>query len=308
MPFFLIEGDITKLKVDAIVNAANSSLLGGGGVDGAIHAAAGPRLLEECMTLHGCKTGDAKVTKGYNLPAKHVIHTVGPVWYGGEEGEEDALRSCYRRALEEADKLGCSTLAFPVISSGVYGYPMADAIRVAESEIANFLSSSDMTVYLVIYNRYSFPLGSEYDSTEPLQETFTVDSCCRCEPLAMPRSLDDILKEKDEGFSDHLFRLIREKGISETECYKKANIDRRLFSKIRSDSSYSPKKTTALAFAFSLHLSTSEAEKLLESAGFSLSRSSELDLIVRYFLDRNEYDIMEVNNTLFRHGEKLIGG
>jgi O-acetyl-ADP-ribose deacetylase len=147
-----IQGDITKLAVDAIVNAANTSLLGGGGVDGAIHRAAGPELLEECRRLNGCKTGEAKITKGYRLLAKHVIHTVGPVWHGGERGEAEKLASCYRRSLELAVEHSLSSIAFPAISTGVYGYPIAEATAIAVGTVREFVKEHPLEVIFCCFS------------------------------------------------------------------------------------------------------------------------------------------------------------
>ena len=333
MPFQLIKGDITKLECDAIVNAANNSLLGGGGVDGAIHTAAGPDLLAECRTLGGCETGDAKITKGYDLPAKYVIHTVGPVYRDGRSGEEALLRSCYRKSLALADAYGCESVAFPMISAGVYGYPWDEALNAATSEILSFLQDHDMTVYLVIYSgklrrekRRDDALLQAY-LREKLERKLRSDSTVWTGKAPKPKAkreetglgmhaLESAVVHNaspgpqwqlDESFSQMLLRKIDESGMTDAECYKKANVDKRLFSKIRSNPAYQPKKATALAFAVALRLSPDETAKLLKTAGFALSDSNLFDVIVKYHIEHGYYDVFRINEVLFDNDQPLLG-
>lgn len=322
MPIEMVRNDITKIEVDAIVNAANSSLLGGGGVDGAIHRAAGAKLLYECRLLGGCKTGEAKITKGYKLHCKHIIHTVGPVWRGGGKGERELLVSCYRSSLELAKKHGCETVAFPLISSGIYGYPKDKALRVAVDTIAEFLSENDMTVYVVIFDKDTFLTGGKLfsDIKEYIDENYVDeqkqydirrgnfirpdDDILYCKAAA---SLEDALGQIDEGFSEMLLRKIDEKQMKDPEVYKRANIDRKLFSKIRGNKSYHPKKQTAAAFAIALELPLDETRELLEKAGYALSHSSKFDIIIEYFISNGNYDIYEINEALFAFDQVLLG-
>lgn len=426
MPLQILRNDITKMRVDAIVNAANSSLLGGGGVDGAIHRAAGPALLEECRAIRaregGCRTGDAKLTGAGRLPCRYVIHTVGPVWQGGRQGEAELLASCYRRSLDLAAEKGCETVAFPLISAGAYGYPKQEALRIAVDTIRAWLQASgpeEMAVSLVVFDKAAFEVSSgQYAAVaayiddhyveahaEPasmavarknralqnlLKGTsrggkkhalFEVGAAPDAEdawdaecaekalspaappppavpgmaggpgkppappaaaaapreaniapqaipaapfapaapqaapaapfapaaPQAAPASLREALRSLDESFAEMLLRKIDERGITDAACYKKANISRKLFSKIRADRLYRPSKPTALAFALSLELRLDETQELLRKAGFALSHSSKFDVIVEYFILNGVYDVMRVNEALFAFDQPLLG-
>ena len=365
MPLYIVRQDITKMKVDAIVNAANNTLRGGGGVDGAIHRAAGRGLLLECMTLGGCRTGDAKITKGYDLPAKYVIHTVGPVWNGGGNGERELLISCYEKSLSLALQNGCESIAFPLISSGVYGYPKDRALKVAVDVISDFLLRNEMSVYIVIFDRAAYNIGEKlfsdikeyiddnyvteqteaYGERRRSQELFPManfsvmadavseqktakpkeektrkktllsvikdkavgGSKVREDVLSEERSLDDIVLDLDESFSEMLLRKIDERGMTDSECYKKANIDRKLFSKIRADKHYKPSKQTVIAFAIALELSLPETEDMLKKAGFALSHSNKFDIIIEYFIKKENYNIFEINEALFAFDQNLLG-
>ena len=337
MPLFIVRNDITRMEVDAIVNAANESLLGGGGVDGAIHRAAGPKLLEECRALGGCATGQAKLTGAYRLPAKYVIHTVGPVWRGGGAGERELLASAYRSSLELALANRCESVAFPLLSAGAYGYPRDQALRVAVDTIAAFVLCQEITVYLVIYDRASYSIGEKLfadiaasiddqyverhtdrrweQSRRALARRLPPDVLWEAEsslpPMAAcppPGSLEEALGKLDESFSQMLLRKIDEAGLTDAQCYKKANIDRKLFSKIRSNVWYKPSKPTAMAFAVALELPMGEARELLEKAGYAFSHASRFDIIVEYFIARQNYNIFEINEALFAFDQPLLGG
>lgn len=353
MPLHFVRNDITKMEVDAIVNSANTSLLGGSGVDGAIHKAAGPELLEECRGLNGCGIGSAKITRGYRLPCNYVIHTVGPVWRGGRRGERDMLVSAYSAALALADEYDCETVAFPLISAGAYCYPKEEALEVAVDTISGFLIDHEMTVYLVVFDKSVFQLSKgladdieeyiddryvdehearrgprdrrrrgnlreefldeeeRYALSSEMEELEYISSPAHAEALALPKkqedSLDKKLKNLDESFSEMLFRKIQEKGMTPSQCYKKANINRQHFSKIKNDVNYQPNKQTALAFAIALELPLGELKDMLMKAGFALSPSNKGDIIVEYFLEKGNYNIFDINEALFMYDQSLLG-
>ena len=331
MPLEIIRNDITRVHVDAIVNAANRSLLGGGGVDGAIHKAAGGGLVEECKSLGGCKVGEAKITSGYKLPAKYIIHTVGPIWQGGNKDEEKLLNDCYRNSLELAKKHRLESIAFPLISSGSFGYPKDKALSTAISAIGSFLMDNDMMVYLVVYDKKAFQLSEKLFSSieefiddrytedhRPYGTTYRQDAMLREYDLGEAvsfdgpqkgsrRSLEKVVENRGETFSQMLLRLIDDKGLVDSEVYKRANIDRRHFSKIRNDMDYKPSKATAVAFAIALELNLDQTRDLLLSAGFALSHSYKFDLIVEFFIQDKNYNIFEINEALFAFDQTTLG-
>ena len=339
MPLQIIRQDITKMKVDAIVNTTNEEMIGYSGVDLAIHTAAGAELDEECAKLAPLGLGLAKLSGGYGLPCKYVIHTSGPIWQGGLVGESIILRSCYVESLKLAVKSGCRSVAFPLISSGVYGYPKDQVLKFAIQTITEFLFDHELTVYLCVFDKESYSFSQklfsdiqsfiddesedEYDEdfdddeepNEPpkvlrLQTSMCMEASIRYDRelcSAAGQSLQEYMKQMDRSFQEMLFDLIDESGMTDVECYKKANVDKRTFSKIKSNKDYKPSKQTAIAFAISLQLDMDTTQELLATAGFTLSRSKPFDKIIRYFIHNGNYDIFEINEALFEFDQQLLG-
>lgn len=341
MPFRIVRQDITKMKVDAIVNAANTELRMGGGVCRTIFKAAGAdKLQAACDKVSPIRTGGAAITPGFRLHAKYVIHAVGPVYrQWNEEQNEKLLRSAYMESLRLAAEHECKSIAFPLISSGIYGYPKDEALKVATEAIRAFLAGHEMEVYLAVFDKSAFIVSKQlmgevesyidehYVDTQqmgrrrlPDEEPCTFTEAEFPAPLASMRPLpqvsraavpkvllEDLVSDLDEPFSNMLFRLIDGKGKTDVEIYKKANIDRRLFSKIRSVKGYTPKKPTILALAIALELTLDETNDLLERAGYALSHASKFDVIVEYFIVSGRYDILSINEVLFKYDQPLLG-
>ena len=355
MPFSIVRSDIACLDVDAVVNAANEGLIAGGGVCGAIFSAAGYEQLQAaCRKIAPCPTGDAMVTRGFDLPARWIIHAVGPRWIDGHHGEEGLLRRAYRSALDQAARLQVASVAFPLISAGIYGYPPAAALDVACEEIEYFLSdwagtaAGDMHVVLAVYDRRAFAASLDcYDEVAlrindacgekpisydgefalgaaaqdsldldalalPAKEPSRATSSRRQARACAPRAIDEteiaeLLEGLDASFWQTVLLLIDARGLTDVEAYKRANLSLQLFSKIRRDQGYKPTKATAVALAIALELSLDGCNDLLERAGFSLSTSSKFDVIVRYFIERECYDIYKLNAMLFAFDQPLLG-
>ena len=330
MPLEIVRNDITKMHVDAIVNATDPTLSGDGGVDAAIHRAAGPQLEAACKALGGCKTGEAKATGGFDLPCKYILHTVGPIWRGGAFGERALLTACYQNALALARARGCESVAFPLISSAAHGYPKAQALRVAVEAITEFLTENEMEVYIVVFTRDEVEVseklfraveqyiddvyvGERYDAPREMQRrAYSRQQTLYAPAESAPRAgadldLETLLGQVDESFGQMLLRKIDEQGMTDTECYKRANVDRRLFHKIKNNPGYRPGKQTALAFAIALRLSLAETKELLMKAGFALSHSNKVDIVVEYCIMDGNYDIFEINEVLFKFDLPPLG-
>ena len=311
MPFTIVRQDITKMRVDAVVNAANTGLTMGGGVCGAVFRAAGAAELQDaCDKLAPIRTGEAVITPGFRLPAGHIIHTAGPVYLGGRHGEETRLRACYLNSLTCAVENRCESVAFPLISSGIYGYPKAEALRVAVSAIRDFLTGHEIDVFLAVLDKTALTigekllgeisayLGGHYAEENALNAPSRISAAEAVSPAA----------GLDESFSRTLLLLMDAKGKTDAEVYRRANIDRKLFSKTRTAKGYMPSKRTAIALAAALELTLDETEDLLGRAGYTLSHNQKFDVIVEYFIVSKKYDIFEINEALFRYDQPLLGG
>ena len=370
MAFKIIRNDITKVHADAIVNTANPKPIFAEGTDAAIYRAAGEeKLLSERKKIGEIKEGDAKSTPAFKLDAKYIIHTVGPVWIDGNHGESDVVRNCYKNSLNLASKLKCDSIAFPLIATGVYGFPKAEALKIAIAEFSDFLSANEMEIILVVFDNKSFELSGkifagidsyiddnyvedkrkkEYEVFEAIEknhrgrriddkirrrktiealpmeeaeyeEGFDIESMpdqvvvanmakAEMAPLmGVDGSLDDFMKKIMATWQERLFQIIDEKEYDEVEVYKRANVDRKLFSKIRSKKDYQPKKITAVAFALALRLNIDETRDFLQRAGFAFSPSSKFDLIIQYFIKNEVYDIYVINLALFEHEQPTLG-
>lgn len=340
MPFLMIRNDITKVAADAIVNPANRNLLQGSGISRAIYQAAGEQeLTAACEAIGRCDLGRAVCTPTFGLPAKYIFHAVCPAWHGGGFGEAQQLASAYHSALELAAEYHCESVAFPLLSSGNYGYPKEQAFRIAVDTIIQYVMEHDLTVYLVLYDRHSLAVSRKlFASVEEYindhyvaqnDESYEFDrrrrdaaaQRWRLEEEAAPmleaaapptapmaaRSLEHLMDNLGESFTTRLLRLIDERGLKDSTVYKQANISRQHFSKIQCNRDYNPKKKTVLAFAVGLHLSEDETIDLLQSAGYAFSDGSKRDWIVRYCLEHKIYNINQVNTLLFEYDQEQLG-
>ena len=301
MSFQIIQNDITKVKVDAIVNSTNHLMIGFNGVDRLLHELGGKEFEEECRALKNyLYMGEAVSTHAFNVPANYIIHTYAPTWRGGIEGECAIIRSCYKTSLDLAADLGCKSVAFPLIGAGQMGCPITTALSEAVTTIREFLLNSDIDVYLVLFG----------DSVSEMAKLMfpELDSYIK-ESLSTPKfeSLSDALQHKGKSFVEMLTGFIDEKGITDADCYNKAGIQRATFNKLINGGTKKPSLSTAIALAIALELNYEETCEFLASAGLALSQNSKFDLIISYYIKNQKYDIWEINCQLENYGQPILG-
>ena len=344
MAFQIVRNDITNMCVDAIVNSANPRPVVGLGTDSSIHEKAGPELLAARQKIGPIPLGQAAITPAFRLPARYVIHTVGPVWDGGSYGEEKLLRSCYDESLKLALEHDCKSIAFPLIATNNYGFPKDKALQIAVAAFSEFLMEHVMLIYLVVFDRTAYRLSEKLVSSiasyiddhyvdlweastyggekeyrqqnirrrrdlELYWESSVCEDAVPCAPMAMPKaaSLPDFLKQADAGFTETLLKLIDKTGKKDSQIYKKANLSKQHFSKIRNNPNYKPTKQTAIALALALELDLEATRDLIGRAGYALSNSSKFDLIIRYFIEQKNYNVVEINTALYEFDQSLLG-
>lgn len=322
MPLHMIKEDLVTLSVDAIVNPTNSEYKATGGLDLAIRSAAGEGLTEALSSLPPLAVGEVVKTDAFALPCRYILHTVGPLWQGGDFAESEALRACYQNTLRLADSLGCESVAFPLIASGALGFPRDSVMKLATAAIAEFLCDHEMTVYLSVYHKEEFSLDrrlarelvryisyNRVETEHHCERNMAKYAALGCrQEIAPSFTVADAVKKLDRSFAEELFYLIDEKGLTDVECYKRSNVDKKTFSKIKCNKKYRPSKETAVSFAIGLHLTIDEAERLLSTAGLCLSPSYTFDVIIRYFLTTGNYKtIFDVNEALYQFDQVTLG-
>lgn len=322
MPFYIVKKEMYNLDVEAIVNSSSSTPFIGSEIDAQINLADGSALFEERIDKGLIPIGQAVITKGYQLKAKYVIHTAGPRYIDGTQKEEKFLYQTYINCLELAKSNNIQSIAFPNISSGNLGFPKELALEIAIKAIKSFLETNEIEVYLALYETKKISLPKELylpvfryikryryleDDSDFKYSAHNYRMNAMYDSISSERSLSDVVDEIDETFTEKLFRFIKEKNMLDTEVYKRANMTRQHFSKIRSDNDYQPKKETVIGLAIALKLNVDETEDLLNAAGFTLSLSRKFDLIIRYHIEHHIYDIDDINLILYSFDQKIIG-
>lgn len=342
MPFEIVRNDITHMQVDAIVNAASRFPRVNAGVDAAIHKKAGPSLLEARKKIGNILPGTAAVTPAFDLDAEIVIHAATPTWMDGRHDEVRLLRQAYDMCLDLAVKHNCDSIAFPLLAAGNHGYPRQIALQVAISAFSEFLMTHEMLIYLVVFGNSTYRLtGKLFQNVRSYIDENYVDeyeqemyggvsersrreryrnrsimeaqSDCMmapCAPTSCAKSslsLDDFIKEKDAGFTETLLSLIKKKGMKNSSVYKRANISKQHFSKIINDPNAKPSKQTAIALALALELDLDGTRDLIGRAGYALTNSSTFDLIIRYFIEHKQFNVIEINIALYEFDQSLLG-